>query len=74
VFFITQNYERRTTPVLANSSLAASLKGTVIIKGADAIEMNTVTGEITGSYVQEGENVISPSTASCRKFLLYVPR
>ncbi len=43
---------------LANSSLAASLKGTVKIKGADAIEMNTVTGEITGyPYVQEGTDV-----------------
>jgi hypothetical protein len=30
---------------LANSSLVASLKGTVKIKGADAIEMNTVTGK-----------------------------
>jgi len=60
---------------LANSSLTGSLKGTVIIKGADAIEMNTVTGEITGyPCVQEGANVsLSIDLPPAGSLLLYVP-
>jgi len=60
---------------LANSSLTASLKGTVIIKGADAIEMNTVTGEIKGyPCVQEGSNVsLSVDLSPAGSLLLYVP-
>jgi hypothetical protein len=60
---------------LANSSLAASLKGTVKINGADAIDMNTVSGDITGyPYVQEGTDVsLSIDLPPAGSLLLYVP-
>ncbi len=43
---------------MTNSSLKESFKGTVKIEGADAAEMNTLTGEIN-SYpsVRDGENL-----------------
>jgi hypothetical protein len=60
---------------MANSNLGASLKGMVNIKGGDAIEMNTVSGEINGyPYVQEGENIsFSIDLPPAGSLLIYVP-
>ena len=60
---------------MANSNLTASLKGTVKIKGADAIEMNTVSGEIKGyPNVQEGENIsLFIDLPPAGSLLIYVP-
>jgi hypothetical protein len=60
---------------MANSNLTASLKGTVKIKGADAIEMNTVSGEIKGyPNVQEGQNIsLNIDLPPAGSLLIYVP-
>ncbi|MCX6261392.1 MAG: glycosyl hydrolase [Bacteroidia bacterium] len=60
---------------MANSNLTASLKGTVKIKGADAIEMNTVSGEIKGyPNVQEGQNIsLYIDLPPAGSLLIYVP-
>jgi len=43
---------------IVNSNLEKPLKGSVKATGADAIEMNTLTGEITGyPSVQDGESI-----------------
>jgi len=59
---------------LTNSSLTASLQGSIKIKGADAVEMNTITGEIKGyPIIQEGENIsISINLAPAGSLLLYI--
>jgi hypothetical protein len=61
---------------LSNSSLSEPLKGTVKIIGADAIEMNTVSGEIKGyPVVKEGENIsVSIGLPPAGSLLLYVPK
>jgi hypothetical protein len=60
---------------LVNSSLEGSVKGSVIIKGADAIEMNTITGEITGfPNIQENGNVsLTIDLPPAGSLLLYIP-
>ena len=60
---------------MANSNLTASLKGTVKIKGADAVEMNTVSGEIKGyPNVQEGQNIsLNIDLPPAGSLLIYVP-
>ena len=60
---------------IANSNLTASIKGTLNIKGAVAIEMNTLSGEIKGyPYVQEGENInLSFDLPPAGSLLIYIP-
>ncbi len=60
---------------MSNSSLSESVKGTVKIKGADAIELNTVSGVIQGyPVVEEGEDVIiSIDIPPAGSLLLYIP-
>jgi hypothetical protein len=60
---------------LANSSLVKTSKGLVKIKGADAIEMNTLSGEITGySNLQDGEFItFSYDLPPAGSLLLYIP-
>ena len=59
---------------LANSSLTASFQGSLKIKGADAVEMNTITGEIKGyPYNQDGENInLSIHLSPAGSLLLYI--
>jgi hypothetical protein len=60
---------------MANSSLAAPVKGTIIISGADAIEMNTLSGEINSyPFVQEGEKIsLSIDLPPAGSLLIYIP-
>jgi hypothetical protein len=59
---------------LANSSLTASLQGSLKIKGADAVEMNTITGEIKAyPFNQDGENIsLSIDLPPAGSLLLYI--
>jgi len=60
---------------MVNSNLTESLKGSVKIEGADAIEMNTLTGEIKGyPDNKEGENVsLSFDLPPAGSLLLFIP-
>ncbi len=60
---------------LVNSSLKEQLTGSLKVKGAGAIEMNTLTGEINGyANSQEGENInLSYDIAPAGSLLLYIP-
>ncbi|HBC80156.1 MAG TPA: hypothetical protein DEO60_07045 [Bacteroidales bacterium] len=73
-------HHRRTLPdgqilFLSNSSLSDSLRGTVRINGADAIELNSVSGEIKSYPVaREGEELsFSVDLPPAGSLLLYVP-
>jgi len=60
---------------LANSSLEKSSKGLVKIKGADVIEMNSLTGEIYGYPNVQDESFVSFSydLPPAGSLLLYIP-
>jgi hypothetical protein len=60
---------------LANSNLTQSLKGSVKISGADAIEMNTVTGEITGypNVRENGSISFSIDLPPAGSLLVFIP-
>jgi hypothetical protein len=60
---------------LVNSSLNESATGSLTTRGADALELNTLTGEINGyENTQEGRNVnLSFNLPPAGSLLLYVP-
>ncbi len=60
---------------MANSSLTASLQGSLKIKGADAVEMNTVTGEIIGypNSIDGEYTSLSFDLPPAGSLLLYIP-
>jgi len=60
---------------MTNSSLSDSLKGTVRINGAGAIEMNTLSGEVKGYPVAREDEEISFSIdlPPAGSLLLYIP-
>jgi hypothetical protein len=60
---------------MVNSSLKESLSGSLKIKGADAVEMNTITGEIKGyPFNQDAENIsLSFDLSPAGSLLLYIP-
>ena len=60
---------------LVNSNLKESLEGSLKIKGAEAIEMNTFTGETNGyPYSPEGEFInLSYSLPPAGSLLLFIP-
>jgi alpha-L-rhamnosidase len=60
---------------LVNSSLDEAMNGILIIKGADAIEMNTITGEINGYPCnQDGKNLkLAFDLPPAGSLLLYIP-
>jgi hypothetical protein len=59
---------------LANSNLKSSLKGSLRIKGTDAVEMNTLTGEIKGYPDNQDGDYISLSfdLSPAGSLLLYI--
>ena len=60
---------------MVNSNLTASLKGTVKIKGSDAIEMNTISGEMKRYPCnQDGDNTsFSIDLPPAGSLLIYIP-
>ena len=60
---------------LVNSSLSAVQSGSVRIKGADAVELNTLTGEVNGYPAIAGEGFVSLSYSlqPAGSLLLYIP-
>jgi len=60
---------------MVNSSLTKPLTGSLNIKGADAVEMNTLTGKIEGyPNSQDGENIkLSFSLPPAGSLLLFIP-
>lgn len=60
---------------MVNSSLSEPLTGSLSIKGSDAHEMNTLTGEINGyPNSRDGENIkLSYSLPPAGSLLLYIP-
>jgi hypothetical protein len=60
---------------LVNSSLNESATGSLTTRGADALELNTLTGEINGyENTQEGRNVnLSFNLPPAGSLLLYIP-
>ena len=60
---------------LANSSLSEMLSGSLRTKGADAIELNTLTGEINGYPISSEEGYVSLSfdLPPAGSLLLYIP-
>ncbi|HPT22048.1 MAG TPA: glycosyl hydrolase [Bacteroidales bacterium] len=60
---------------LVNSSLTGPINGSFTTRGKDAIEMNTLTGEIYGyQYKQDGDNIrLSYSIPPAGSLLLYIP-
>ena len=59
---------------IVNSSLERSLKGSLKTKGAEAVEMNTLSGEINGyPSVQDGENInLAIELPPAGSLLLYI--
>ena len=60
---------------LMNSSLSETASGSISLKGKDVIELNTLTGEISGYAFQEnGGNIdLSYSLSPVESILLYIP-
>jgi hypothetical protein len=60
---------------LANSSLSEMLSGSLRIEGADAIELNTITGELNGYPCTSKEGFVSLSfdLPPAGSLLLYIP-
>lgn len=60
---------------LVNSSLTETMKGSVETSGKDAVEMNTLTGDIYGfPNQQSGENIsLSYSVPPAGSLLLFIP-
>jgi len=60
---------------LANSSLTKELSGSLKTRGADAIELNTITGEMNGYPFSQEEKIIrlTFSLPPAGSLLLYIP-